>query len=1062
MQLLSNRDVQAYRLDSWARAIGVLRSKYPDKMTNAHEDQIFEYLYGEGSTNARLDKNTILIEIEKQLEDMMFTPDKPLLIKGAGEVKTGTRGRSDTAKIQEKLDEAIRKMKEAATTEEMEHWKAKVDKYTKDIQDIIDSQTTLFSFPDPRIIKLWYNLAISTGRFVYKDLPKIVQQQGKKLGITRDNFHQKFRELGRKFSKLSSNLKAWWKKVSKHIKKWMKDNKTQEGHIKPGIVVHEMARRKAMRIVHGLQKGLKQAGKHTDQTLSAAKKKLTGEESLADVDDMDKIMSYIEWLRSERKGTATTPEERETLDKKALLKEQKKRKKYLSDNNLEKGAIKAIRKWGRGKKKTYQFNFTSLEKTIEDLVTNELKKLRRDLRSAKTPEHKAVLKERIELLESHDPGKEFIELKRDQEVYVRTRAFPMTATLEKLWSKVPRKDKLIIRQIIEQGVETVEVPSLDKYGRETTTEIRRPAMEGLHPHTEAFIMWWDKARDQIHRAAVQQGLIEAERKIKDYFPLVLNETVRQTLRKGDPKWADAVNHVLGQLQARGIAAEDRGEPLYWTMKDELGDVVEEISYADLTYEHAEEFLTNFMNRYRNGGVRKNFMEAVFKGSERHYIHSYPLELSRDRILPEWAYEDDATHVLHTYIHSTWETISYAKFFEKQIDEFEYEKTDEIYKQFLNYGFPEEDVKTLIQAAMRLKLPDAYRAKAVRMAKNLSIVLLGPQTTIKNYTDLSKAFAYTDMRSVLFSTIKLMFHPPSRRLAQAMIGSKAVFSQELEEGGISGNFARLWTKAILFTMSERHVRKIQGLSAIHYAEVMLKRYKPNRKIDRFNKQARRRFEMWGVDIDAAKARGRLSRQEKMRIGNLAVMQMQPTSPLDKPLTWETKEHMQKWSIYRSFGFKHLKYVKDYAIKQEFMKNGNPRPMLRFIISAHVMGMGMRMILDFLFPPDEDKQRKSEDAVMQYINAVLASGQLGIVGDMMNSTRFAWYSPSVYNTILGPYYGSVIDGVAKAAQSAYNLAVGKSNPFRPIKKFSSRIFARKIPFIGREVEKEFVGEKKSLSL
>jgi hypothetical protein len=72
----------------------------------------------------------------------------------------------------------------------------------------------------PQNLKLLGDTVIGAGRFTFQTLPKFIQKQGKALGVTTDNFKQKWDDYSVDPGKAPQQLKAYMKKVFTHMKKW--------------------------------------------------------------------------------------------------------------------------------------------------------------------------------------------------------------------------------------------------------------------------------------------------------------------------------------------------------------------------------------------------------------------------------------------------------------------------------------------------------------------------------------------------------------------------------------------------------------------------------------------------------------------------------------------------------------------------------------------------------------------------------------------------------------------------------------------------------------------------
>jgi hypothetical protein len=203
-------------------------------------------------------------------------------------------------------------------------------------------------------------------------------------------------------------------------------------------------------------------------------------------------------------------------------------------------------------------------------------------------------------------------------------------------------------------------------------------------------------------------------------------------------------------------------------------------------------------------------------------------------------------------------------------------------------------------------------------------------------------------------------------------------------------------------------------------------------------AKRKFADWGLNIDEIAKRGKLTRKQKLRLGNLAVMASQPTSPLDKPMLWDSSTTVATMVIYKTFGHKQLRFLKDYVIKKE-MRHWNFIPAARFVFTAHMMGIPIQMIMAYLFG-NEDEERKNEDAIVRYAKGVIDSGQLGVIGDMTNLVRFGNVVYSGMNFVMGPFVSMFWQDVAGG------LILGDT---KAKKKTMKRYTTDKIPYFGKDI-------------
>lgn len=130
----------------FARAVGALRAQYPDKLTDRHEQQIFDFLYKGESKNTNIKLETLTQNVESQITHADFKSEQPLILRTGEQPTTGTRARKDTAKLEEQLAQLRdlrRKMNKAVGgSPELD---AEIARLEKGISDIVRSQGDLFS-----------------------------------------------------------------------------------------------------------------------------------------------------------------------------------------------------------------------------------------------------------------------------------------------------------------------------------------------------------------------------------------------------------------------------------------------------------------------------------------------------------------------------------------------------------------------------------------------------------------------------------------------------------------------------------------------------------------------------------------------------------------------------------------------------------------------------------------------------------------------------------------------------------------------------------------------------
>lgn len=136
----------------FSRWVGELRGKYADKLTDRHEQQIFDWLYKGEKKNVDTGKDSFFNKVETQVERSDFSPDQPLVLKRGEVAQTGTRGRTDTAALERELDQLREDRKKARTTQEAETIDKEIARISKGIAEIVKTQPDLFSEPEKPVV----------------------------------------------------------------------------------------------------------------------------------------------------------------------------------------------------------------------------------------------------------------------------------------------------------------------------------------------------------------------------------------------------------------------------------------------------------------------------------------------------------------------------------------------------------------------------------------------------------------------------------------------------------------------------------------------------------------------------------------------------------------------------------------------------------------------------------------------------------------------------------------------------------------------------------------------
>ena len=589
--------------------------------------------------------------------------------------------------------------------------------------------------------------------------------------------------------------------------------------------------------------------------------------------------------------------------------------------------------------------------------------------------------------------KEFVTLKRAAELQINGRVNPLTSRLEQLYSKIPIKERNALKQIIEN-------PDAIKHSQAA----------------QDFVDWYRAADNEMFNAG---KIINPDVKyIKNHFPVVLKPaTVNIDLNSEYGE--KVVDFVAKNLRIR--------------------------TNTNVTNAQAKDYLIKYFNNYKKHG--SNSLYGVFIESGR-WKHDYPIELHRERVLPEIFYENNVYNVLHKYLYSSWEAIEYAKLFGKAEGEYKYKKIDDLLKRVESDGYDAELARDMIATVLHLKSFSHNEQMAVKMATDLTTLLLSGKTSIKNIGDLNKTISLTNEKNVIEYFLKSMVSKEERQLARDIIGSKDIFMKSLEEAGITGKVAEVYTKMILFQKSEKLVRKSTAMSAIHWCEHTVNHYNPQ-KSNKFQDYLKRRFTELsrGLDIDGVKNAGGLTREQKIRIGLNAIGMTQPTSALDKPYYWESKAIGQMATRFKPFGHKSLRFAKDFTLKE--MAKGNPLPFMRWVAWGIAMGYTTDQLTQFIFPKDDEGERQTAAKfALNLVEDFASSGHLGFLGDLIFMVKYAgWYSP-VIGFAFGPLASVSVDNAVATVQTASNIIEKKPVPLEPIIKQGVKYTVKRVPFAGEK--------------
>tara|TARA_Y100001938_G_scaffold15058_1_gene18561 strand:- start:1884 stop:11024 length:9141 start_codon:yes stop_codon:yes gene_type:complete len=612
-----------------------------------------------------------------------------------------------------------------------------------------------------------------------------------------------------------------------------------------------------------------------------------------------------------------------------------------------------------------------------------------------------------------DGGNALLKMFKEADYYHSSKVKPSEVQMEKLWKKVPSDEKEIMKKIIESN-----------------------GASDLSEGGQAFLRFWKDTTNDIY-AEGKKYINEELNFLENYFPLSLKPEIYNDMSPQHPRWDEIVDHVQRVISGRVSQ----------------GDV---FSGYSVSKEETEKYIIDFLDNYRKQGLRQHFIQQVFEPTGK-FKHSYPLELHRDRIFPEWAYVNDVMDIAHAYIDKSYEAIGYAKEFGKMDEEYKYENIDKELEVISADGYDHKLAANIMGWSMGLKRQDIYDETFNRVARSTTTFLLTPRTTLKNLTDLGKAFSQSGTLNTLYSIARLYIarNKKDRQLAHDLIGSKYVFAQSLEKTGIGAKMASFYAdNVILFTRSERSVRETIGFSRVLQAEQLLKNYDPS-ATGMMQDHIKRLFNVVtdGLDIDKIKRRGYFTRDEKLRIGNNAIGQTQPTSTIDKPYNWASKGFWTRKSIFQSFSHRSIRWLKDFILEET--KRGNMFPMVNLILWRLALGYGYKEASDWLWnkePEEEETKMKKAWGIM------LETGEIGIIGDLLFAVQHSGWANPFISILFGPKYSLMFETLMNFGQTVNRAINDKENPLRPIKRQAARMTIKRIPFVGQKIYDENFGRKK----
>ena len=134
----------------FSRWVGELRKTHGGKLTDRHEQQVFDWLYKGEKHNREIEKDRFFELVEKQVSRTDFNPNAPLQLKRGEAPKIGTRGRADTAKLEGELDQLRTDKKNARTSSEAQAIDKEIARVESAIKTLVKTQPDLFGEAETR------------------------------------------------------------------------------------------------------------------------------------------------------------------------------------------------------------------------------------------------------------------------------------------------------------------------------------------------------------------------------------------------------------------------------------------------------------------------------------------------------------------------------------------------------------------------------------------------------------------------------------------------------------------------------------------------------------------------------------------------------------------------------------------------------------------------------------------------------------------------------------------------------------------------------------------------
>ena len=265
----------------FARWVGDARKRYPDKITDRHETELFDFFYRSKEGNRNILRDDFFARIDKQVEDVFFDNESPLNLESA-KLTTGARARSDMSEGIRKIDKlneeikSIRVDKDIKGTEEARLVQEKL-RHIEDIKRQLkdtESQEAMFGgipIPDRATFKAMIEVDRELIRHIareaktrieaYKELPAQIQAKLKAAAVYPKQFWEATVKLA---DGIATGLRESVEQIVRQAVKWLKDNLKLDRYRAGSLSTKKIGRKSYSRISAPSQRRLGRTSKRLE------------------------------------------------------------------------------------------------------------------------------------------------------------------------------------------------------------------------------------------------------------------------------------------------------------------------------------------------------------------------------------------------------------------------------------------------------------------------------------------------------------------------------------------------------------------------------------------------------------------------------------------------------------------------------------------------------------------------------------------------------------------------------------------------------------------------------